>query len=353
LGDWTYMLHNAYPKAQTLSIIVTSQPASATVPPLNVKPYSSTDNSVFPSPVIIYAELSQGFLPFVGANVIAKIRSSSGTEEIELWDNGSGADVIKHDGIYSRYFTSFKENGKYSIKVCAHRKDKIARQVLRENLALYLPGYIENGTIHMNPPKPTVDKTKLTGGMFNFNRTVVASSVAVTGVPPGGYQDIYPPCRIADLEVLFNLNDEFSLSWTAPGDDYDNGTAESYEMKMSENPLDLQDANFHSALSVNLSDLKPEVAGVKQNFQYKTKNFTKENGTEVFFAIRAIDDSKNVGQVSNIAKAVVLVPSLSKASIVAIICGILMITCILISIAFCSLHNLSSGTPEARNTLDL
>lgn len=57
----------------------------------------------------------------------------------------SGADIVKHDGIYSRYFTSFKENGRYNIKVRVQGKDGTARRVRRQSHSLYVPGYVENG----------------------------------------------------------------------------------------------------------------------------------------------------------------------------------------------------------------
>ena len=57
-----------------------------------------------------------------------------------------GADTIKNDGIYSRYFTEFRENGRYSLKVRAQARKNMARISLRQqNQALYIPGYIENG----------------------------------------------------------------------------------------------------------------------------------------------------------------------------------------------------------------
>ncbi|ETE69722.1 Calcium-activated chloride channel regulator 4, partial [Ophiophagus hannah] len=89
--------------------------------------------------------------------------------------------------------------------------------------------------------------------------------------------------------------------------------AEKYEIKTSENPVELRDT-FQNAISVNTSDLKPDVAGIKQSFQYKMENFTKENGTAIYFAIRASDGSNNVGEVSNIARAVVLLPPLLPTS---------------------------------------
>ncbi|XP_063154285.1 calcium-activated chloride channel regulator 1-like [Candoia aspera] len=305
VGDWTYKLHNKYSKPQVLSITVTTRPASPTIPPVIVKSYVTSDKNTFPNKMIIYAEVSQGFLPVIGANVTAIVESDSGTEEQELWDNGSGADIIKHDGIYSRYFISFRVNGRYNIKVRVQGQDTVlgARQ---HGSALYVPGWIENGEIKMNAPRLAASDNETQANLGNFSRTASGGSFIVTGVPTGNLTDVFPPCKITDLEVALNAEDEFLLSWTAPGNDYDRGKAERYEIKMSENPLELRNATFHNATSLNTSGLIPEVVGTKQFFQYKSENYTKENGTMIYFAIRAVDDSNNNGEISNIARAVVL-----------------------------------------------
>ncbi|XP_063154284.1 calcium-activated chloride channel regulator 1-like [Candoia aspera] len=306
VGDWSYILFNEHSGAQVLTITVTSRPASLTEPPVIVKSYLSRDANAFPNPIIIYAEVSQGLLPVLGANVTATVESDSASEELELRDNGLGADIIKNDGIYSRYFTSFKENGRYSIKVHAQGRDRTSRQTHRQNQALYVPGYVENGEIKMNEPRPEASDNDTQANLGKFSRIASGGSFVMSGVPPNP-PDHFPPSRVTDLEVKLNGEDGFLLSWTAPGNDYDKGKAEKYEIKISGNPAELRDT-FHSAISVNTSDLKPDVAGVKQSFQYKLENFTNENGTTVYFAIRATDGSNNVGEVSNIARAVVLLP---------------------------------------------
>uniref|UniRef100_A0ABM5G8N3 Calcium-activated chloride channel regulator 1-like n=1 Tax=Pogona vitticeps TaxID=103695 RepID=A0ABM5G8N3_9SAUR len=310
-GTWIYSLLNTHSADQVLSITVTTRAASASVPPVMVKSYMNRDTNSYPSPIIIYAEVSQGFLPVIGANVTVTVESASGqTVELQLLDDGSGADIVKYDGIYSRYFTSFKENGRYNIKVHVQGKDNTVRRGRRQSQALYVPGYVENGVIQMNAPRPEVSEDEIQTNLGDFSRTASGGSFVMSGVPPGTPPDVFPPCKINDLEVEINDEDEFLLSWTAPGNDYDIGKAERYEIKMSDNPLELRDATFNSATSLNISGLTPEVAGVKQYFQYKPENFTKENGTTLCFAIRAIDNSNNTGDVSNIARAVLLLAPL-------------------------------------------
>lgn len=57
----------------------------------------------------------------------------------------SGADIVMNDGIYSGYFTSFKENGRYNIKVRIEGHNDTVRRARRQSQSLYMPGYVENG----------------------------------------------------------------------------------------------------------------------------------------------------------------------------------------------------------------
>ncbi|XP_060629859.2 calcium-activated chloride channel regulator 1-like [Anolis sagrei] len=306
-GDWVYRILNTHTAVQGVSITVTTRAASATVPPVVVKSYLNRDSNMYPNPIIIYAEVSQGFLPVVGANVTATIESAPGKSvQLQLLDDGSGSDIMKHDGIYSRYFTFPHGNGRHSVKIYVQGKDETVRRVRRQSQSLYVTGYAENGEIKLNPPRPRPSEDEIQANVGNFSRTASGGSFVITGVPPGNPPDVFPPCKITDLEVELSKDKEFLLSWTAPGDDYDMGKAERYEIRMSENLLELRDATFHNATSLNTSGLIPELAGVKQSFLYKTENLQRENATSIYFAICAIDENDNVGEISNIAGAVLL-----------------------------------------------
>ncbi|XP_077189227.1 calcium-activated chloride channel regulator 1-like [Paroedura picta] len=341
-GDWIYTIHNTHSGAQVLSMTVTTRAASLTVPPVTVKSYLNKDTNNYPNPMIIYAEVSQGFLPVIGANVTAIVEPASGTaRKLELYDTGTGADILKHDGIYSRYFASFNGDGRYNIKIRVQGKDKTVRRVRRYSQALYVPGYVENGVVKMNTPRPEVSEDEIQPDLGNFSRIASGGSFILAGAPPSSssLSDVFPPCKITDLEAHLE-DDEFLLSWTAPGNDYDNGKAERYEIKMSENPLELRDT-FHTATSVNTTGLTTDFAGVKQSFQFKPENFTKENSTTIYFAICGIDGSNNVGEVSNIARAVIIVstfpttpPSndITATIRVIIVCGSVVVICAITSI---------------------
>ena len=52
--------------------------------------------------------------------------NSQQTIRLELFDNGSGSDLIANDGIYSRYFTKYDgKNERYSLKCQVKGKFKV------------------------------------------------------------------------------------------------------------------------------------------------------------------------------------------------------------------------------------
>lgn len=90
VGDWHYYIKNEGTTAQNVSVTVTSRAASSVVPPVNVVAYIKNAN-IAPNPVVVYAEVSQGFLPVLGANVIATVeKDGAAPVSLELLDNGAG-----------------------------------------------------------------------------------------------------------------------------------------------------------------------------------------------------------------------------------------------------------------------
>uniref|UniRef100_G1KNY9 Calcium-activated chloride channel N-terminal domain-containing protein n=1 Tax=Anolis carolinensis TaxID=28377 RepID=G1KNY9_ANOCA len=95
-GNWPYSIKNTDSADQVISLTVTTRAASATVPPVTVKTYISNSNNSFPNPMIIYADVSQGFLPVIGAKVMATVESTSGKPvELALYDEGAGKFIFK------------------------------------------------------------------------------------------------------------------------------------------------------------------------------------------------------------------------------------------------------------------
>ena len=91
---WTYNIQ-AKASSETLTITVNSRAANSSVPPNTVNAQMNKDTNSYPSPLIVYAEILQGYLPILGANVTAFIESKFGeTEVLELLDNGAGKSQV-------------------------------------------------------------------------------------------------------------------------------------------------------------------------------------------------------------------------------------------------------------------
>ncbi|KAM9280686.1 LOW QUALITY PROTEIN: calcium-activated chloride channel regulator 1-like [Cariama cristata] len=301
-GDWQFCIKNVHRATQAISVTPASQPACPDVPPVSIAAHMNRANTAF-SPVV-YAEVSQGFLPVLGATVIATIeKDGAAAVTLELLDNGAGADMMKNDGIYSRYFTSLQGTGRYSLKVNACGRNTTTRLSLKQNQALYIPGYRENGKIYMNAPRPKLTDEEMQVKLGSFSRISTSSLVVNTG---GDSAPIYLPCKVTDLHAHIE-NKTIVLSWTAAGGDFDNGKADHYIIKSSENLQELRN-NFDSATSVSSSNLIPKEACREESFKIKPENFTIENDTTIYFAIRAIDDTNLISEVSNIAQATWFIP---------------------------------------------
>ncbi|XP_057570833.1 calcium-activated chloride channel regulator 4 [Hippopotamus amphibius kiboko] len=308
VGVWTYSLQ-AKANSETLTITVNSKAANSSVPPIIVNAKMNKDTNSFPNPMIVYAEILQGYTPIIGASVTAFIESNSGkTEVLELLDNGAGADSFKNDGVYSRYFTAYKENGRYSLKVRAHGGENAVTRNLRHplNRAAFVPGWVVDGKIEGNPPRPEIDENTQTN-LESFTRTASGGAFVVSNVSTlPSLPDLFPPSQITDLEATSDEG-EISLTWTAPGDDFDVGKVQQYIIRISGSILDLRD-NFDNALQVNTTDLLPNEANSKENFTFKPGNISEENATHIFIAIQSVDKSNLTSKVSNIAHVALFVP---------------------------------------------
>ncbi|XP_066450836.1 calcium-activated chloride channel regulator 1-like [Eleutherodactylus coqui] len=307
-GPWNYNLCNSRTSAEILGLVVNSKASDANVPPIVVNAHMNQDTNQYPNPMVIYASVSQGLIPVSGAKVTANVEPVTGSiETLELLDNGAGPDLIKNDGIYSRYFTQFSANGRYGLKVRVENNNKAkSRLVLPKNRALYIPGYIINDTVTLNPPRPEIPDEGLTVG--EFSRTASGGSFVVSNVPAAGTppQDIYKPDKISDLAANI-VKDTILLSWTATGDDLDQGTASSYDLRMNINPSDLR-TNFSGSTPINITALSPSPAGSTETFSFVPENIVIKNGTILYFALVAIDKVSQQSDVSNIAQAALIIP---------------------------------------------
>ncbi|XP_075396338.1 calcium-activated chloride channel regulator 4-like [Tenrec ecaudatus] len=306
VGVWTYSLQ-AKATPEVLTMTVTSH-MSSSAPPITVSAKMKKERSSFPSPIVVYAEVQQGLLPLLGANVTAFIESAHGQVEVlELLDNGAGADSFKNDGVYSRYFTAYKENGRYSLKIRAHGEANSVTRSSRHplNRALYTPAWVVDGKIEGRLPRSAGNEATQTT-LESFSRTVSGGVFVVSNVPKVSSLDMYPPSQITDLAAQPD-GDQITLTWTAPGDDFDSGKVEQYIIRISGSLLDLRD-NFDNALQVNTTELLPSEANAKETFAFKPGNAADENATYIYIAMQSVDKSNLTSKVSNVAQVPLFVP---------------------------------------------
>uniref|UniRef100_A0A674CIJ7 Chloride channel accessory 2 n=1 Tax=Salmo trutta TaxID=8032 RepID=A0A674CIJ7_SALTR len=293
-GDWTYTIKNTL-SDQSITITITSRAVSEAIPPVTVKAYMSQQSIDGSKPMLVYAEVNQKGVPVILADVMATLESDAGDQyQLELLDNGAGADAFRNDGIYSRFFTTSKK-GRYNLKVKVQRKDKGKNngqvRLKRHSVAPYVPGYVIKGKspIVMNPPKPPFSEDDLQDDLL---------SQSPTWCPPSKF----PPNKITDLNAEIE-EDKVMLTWTAPGEDMDQGTADSYEIRVSMD-LEALRGNFSGAHLMNTSDIQPLEAGSTEEYSFLSSYIINaEPETVMFFAVRSRDKDSLMSDMSNVAKA--------------------------------------------------
>ncbi|XP_069798486.1 calcium-activated chloride channel regulator 1-like [Narcine bancroftii] len=296
-GTWIYCILNPGIQ-QVVTITVTSKAADAKDPPITVNAHISRKGSA--SPVIIYMEVTRGFLPVLDAKVTAIIECPSGPPiEQELHDDGLGADVNRNDGVYSKYFLNFNGAGRCSVQVRVQGKEGSTRvEGKRRRHALSRAKYRENGGIQNLPEKLLFKEEDLVVQLGGFSRV---KSGGVILFPSETHSDHFPPCKITDLQATASEN-KVELEWTAPGGDYDQGKASRYEVRMSENLPQLLD-HFSSATLVDVVSLKPQPFGSREAVTIALENTGLRKGRTLYFAVHTHDENHLISEISNIAKA--------------------------------------------------
>nr|XP_045614382.1 calcium-activated chloride channel regulator 4A-like [Procambarus clarkii] len=154
------------------------------------------------------------------ADVTATVTTKDGPKILTLKDNGAGGDTTGYDGVYSAYMVDFSPPENVGIMVTATDNNGTARilsSVLRS--APVLGEQACCGSQLIIPDELLEDP-----GSFTVSSALQAGKL--TGVPP----DLLPPAQITDLRSSRD-DTNVILSFTAPGDHLDQGTAAYYTMK--------------------------------------------------------------------------------------------------------------------------
>ena len=313
VGRWVYAL-TSNEDLDSVSVKVESKSRSENSDPVMSKCWIATGSQEINTDVnvklAVIAEVSQGSKPVVGAKVRAEIErpptadgSPQPPMELDLADNGSGADKIKNDGTYSRYFTKFTGKGRYSVKC----------QVVGDEETGANGGFIGRRvypTVHdpQNPlccgsnalnPDSEIEKTG------NFTRQAAGGAFQLTNdFDPN--TDYIPPGQVTDLKVVGTTAELITIQFTSPGDDLDSeDKVAEYIIKFSATSGNLTNANFDqddfnvkiTANDLFESDLSPEDGGKLKTLNIKSNIFNA--GRKYMMALKSVDESGNPSKVSN------------------------------------------------------
>ncbi|XP_067673202.1 calcium-activated chloride channel regulator 1-like [Haliotis asinina] len=313
-GRWKYSIINRDSDYQKVSIMVVSRPVDPKRTPIRVETSITSSNTSWPTQVILYADVKKSVHPVTGLRVQAVVNRPFATPYVvQLLDNGAGADITKDDGVYSRYFTKFSGNGRYSVRIEVTGKGTVKTYQHPSNTDGH--GFLLEDDTHSERivrrsvflyPMPSHINRVTPGGAFvvshpNLTKSFMPFDAAMLK------RDDLPPVRITDLKVMKTSHRAGTvvLSWTAPGDDIDYYTAQRYQILLAPNADDM--INNHATVSlvsqkeVLFGDLgNPKPAGSREVFKLKMDVPPLTNASFVF-SIRAIDDVGNMGDNSNYA----------------------------------------------------
>jgi len=283
-----------------------------------INPGSQEVGSQVDLKLAVMADVRQGTRPVIGARVKALVERPMDANntvypaiELELQDNGSGADNIANDGVYARYFSQYTGRGRYSVKC----------QVVGDDDTKVNDGFITaKKSIPMLPGTPmccgsnTINPDSKLSNTGNFTRQAAAGSFQVS-VDIDPTLDVTPPVRVLDL-VGRTSSDAIILEFTAPGDNLDSvDPAKLFLIKFSESANNLTSEHFdNSSLNTQLSPddllpgsvLTPPNGGETVMIRVNRTLFSDE--MQYCFAMKTQDHGDNWSKVSNIARVYVTPP---------------------------------------------
>uniref|UniRef100_UPI00358E1A79 calcium-activated chloride channel regulator 3A-1-like isoform X2 n=1 Tax=Myxine glutinosa TaxID=7769 RepID=UPI00358E1A79 len=310
VGAWHYAVHNADTSEDQVSITVTSHSWDSSIVPITVDAHMDGEKNSWPQPMIAYARVMQKYRPVIGANVLAKIEDEHGSVvSLQLLDNGAGADLLKDDGIYTRYFTNFSKTGRHNLKVFVKGEEGSSKISSRRGFGSeFIPSKEKDGVRRNISSAPVFTSTG------DFSRTQSGESFIIS-IPPGAPTDIFPPNRIIDLNASEQKIGLVELTWTAPGDNADSGQASRYRLKVSTTMPELLDASAKSIITEEDMEGNLDSPSPAGHFERILLNISKDESLPevMYFAMWAYDETNLESEMSNMAR--VYPASISKAEV--------------------------------------
>lgn len=133
------------------------------------------------------------------------------------------------------------------------------------------------------------DKNASSGGYY-----VTVDAFEYGGGGSGGTGDVTAPAAIANLAAGSATSGSLQLTWTAPGDDGNTGTATGYDIRYSTSAITA--GNWASATQAT-GEPAPAAAGTNQSFTVTGLSAS----TTYYFAMKTLDEASNASGLSNAA----------------------------------------------------
>nr|XP_054924630.1 calcium-activated chloride channel regulator 1-like isoform X2 [Dermacentor andersoni] len=333
-GTWTLAV-SCDPSPCDVHVRATSLARDAARQPVLARAFLKRTEVTSAAEAAIYAEVTKGANVVLHAKVTATVVQPRGRDriEVDLFDNGLGADVTANDGIYSAYFTQFEGAGRYSVSA----------RIIGGNDSVIVKGRQASGGLPASQPsapssggstqpadvqvggiplsdfvyvdqdieqaEPRVllgEKTPefvryAEGGSFRLAKAIDGSSL-----PPGSIQDL----KVEDAFVDDNGTHVVLLSWTCPGGHMDSGNASTVELKGSTSLTALL-GDFDSAPEVRDEtaeggNVTSGPVGSRQRLRFSVPDellsvAKNESLRGFYFAARVWNDAGLRSSVSNVA----------------------------------------------------
>ncbi|KAH9372386.1 hypothetical protein HPB48_006684 [Haemaphysalis longicornis] len=274
-GTWTLVVLGRG-GSEHVYVRVTSVAGGASEDPVLVRAFVKRPEVSSVDQAVIYAEVSKGPHAVLHARVTATVirPQKPGPIEVELFDDGLGADVTANDGIYSAYFTQFEGTGRYSVtaRVVSGRNSVIAKgrkaagrmqlgsgaiQGGKKGAVTSVMGTVEgiplNRFVYVDEDIAVAEPWLVSsddapvfvryaeGGSFRVSRNIDEASI-----PPGSINDL----TVEDAFIVDNSTRIIILSWTCPGAHLNSGNASRIELRATTHLADLVD-DFNSAVDIS------------------------------------------------------------------------------------------------------